>query len=87
MPISKEQFNEGREGEPIISKIQDFLALNRDRAFTEGEILKNLYPEHTAWPADHNGFNSAVPLLAYAGKIEVRHISTSEGIQVYFRAK
>lgn len=87
MPISKEEFDKGRREEPIIDKIRDFLESNKDKAFTEDEILRRLYPEHTAWPIDRISFNSAVLILAYAGKIETRYITSSEGIQIYFRTK
>lgn len=87
MPISKEEFEKGRKGDPIIDKIQDFLESNRDGAFTEDEILRRLYPEHTAWPVDRTSFNSAILILAYAGKIETRYVTTPEGIQLYFRVK
>jgi hypothetical protein len=87
MPISKEAFEKGRKEDPIIDKIQDFLESNKDKAFTEDEILRRLYPEHTAWPVDRISFNSAVLILAYAGKIETRYVTASEGIQIYFKAK
>lgn len=87
MPISKDEFDRGRREDPIIDKIRDFLESNKDKAFTEDEILRRLYPEHTAWPIDRIGFNSAVLILAYAGKIETRYVPTSEGVQIYFRAK
>ena len=64
-----------------------FLESNKDKAFTEDEILRRLYPEHTAWPVDRISFNSAVLILAYAGKIETRYVTTSEGVQIYFSAK
>ncbi len=87
MPISKEEFDKGRREDPIIDKIQEFLESNKDKAFTEDEILRRLYPEHTAWPVDRISFNSAVLILAYAGKIETRYVTTSEGLQIYFRTK
>jgi hypothetical protein len=87
MPISKEEFDKGRKDDPIIDKIRDFLETNKDKAFTEDEILRRLYPEHTAWPVDRISFNSAVLILAYAGKIETRYVTTSEGLQIYFRTK
>lgn len=87
MPISKEEFDKGRREDPIIDKVREFLESNKDKAFTEDEILRRLYPEHTAWPVDRISFNSAVLILAYAGKIETRYVTTSEGIQIYFSAK
>lgn len=87
MPISKEEFDKGRREDPIIDKIQEFLESNKDKAFTEDEILRRLYPEHTAWPVDRISFNSAVLILAYAGKIETRYVTTTEGLQIYFRTK
>lgn len=87
MPISKEEFDKGRSEDPIIDRIRDFLESNKDKAFTEDEIIRRLYPQHTAWPVDRVSFNSAVLILAYAGKIETRYVTTSEGLQIYFRAK
>lgn len=87
MPISKNEFDRGRRDDPIIDKIRDFLESNKDKAFTEDEILRRLYPEHTAWPFDRISFNSAVLILAYAGKLETRYVTTSEGVQIYFSAK
>lgn len=87
MPISKEEFDKGRREDPIIDKIRDLLESNKDKAFTEDEILRRLYPEHTAWPVDRISFYSAALILAYAGKVETRYVSTPEGLQIYFRAK
>lgn len=87
MPISKDEFDRGRREDPIIDKIRDFFESNKDKAFTENEILRRLYPDHTAWPDDRIGFNSAVHILSYAGKIETRYVMTSSGVELYFRAK
>jgi hypothetical protein len=77
MPIDKNDFDKGRSDEPIISKIQKFLESNKDKAFTEEEIIGHLYPDHIAWPGDTIAFSSAVLILAYAEKIELRYINTS----------
>jgi hypothetical protein len=77
----------GRSDEPIISKIQKFLESNKDMAFTEEEIIGHLYPDHIAWPGDTIAFSSAVLILTYAEKIELRYINTSSGTKPYFRAK
>jgi hypothetical protein len=87
MPISKNDFDNGRSEDPIIHRIQDFLESNREKAFTEEEIMGHLYPEHIAWPGDTIAFNAAMLILAYAGKIELRYINTGSGIKTYFRAK
>jgi hypothetical protein len=87
MPITKIEFDKGRSEDPIIHKIQDFLESNKDNAFTEEEIMKQLYPEHIGWPGDTIAFNTAMLILAYAGKIELKFINTSLGIKTYFRAK
>ena len=87
MPISRDEFDSGRKDNPIIDKIQEFLDSNKDKAFTEDEILRQLYPDHTAWPIDRIGFNSAVLILLYAGKIETRYVTNSGGVNVYFGAK
>lgn len=87
MPISRNEFDGGRRDDPIIDKIRDLLESNKDKAFTEDEILRRLYPDHTAWPVDRISFNSAVLILAYAGKLETRYVTTSEGVQIYFSAK
>lgn len=87
MPISKEEFDKGRREDPIIGKILDFLESNKDEAFTEDEILRRLYPDHTAWPGDRIGFNSAILILTHTGKIETRLVTTSAGVKIYFRAK
>ena len=84
MPINKNDFDEGRIGDTIIGRIQTFLGSNKD-AYTEGEILTSLYPDHHAWPGDHNGFNNAMHILAYAGKVETRHVTTDAGVQTYYR--
>lgn len=87
MPISKDEFDKGRREDPIIDRIQGFLGSDKDKAFTEDEILRRLYPDHTAWPGDRIGFNSAMLILAHAGKIETRYITTRAGVEIYFRAK
>jgi hypothetical protein len=87
MPISKDEFDKGRKEDPIIDKIQHFLESNKDKAFTEDEILRRLYPDHTAWPGDRIGFHSAILILSHAGKIETRYVTTRAGIEIYFRAK
>jgi hypothetical protein len=80
-------FDKGRSDEPIISKIQKFLESNKDKAFTEEEIIGHLYPDHIAWPGDTIALSSAVLILAYGEKIELRYINTSSGTKPYFRAK
>jgi hypothetical protein len=87
MPISKDEFDKGRREEPIIDKIREFLESNKDKAFTEEEILRRLYPDHAAWPGDRIGFHSAILILSYAGKIETRYVMTSTGVELYFTAK
>jgi hypothetical protein len=84
MPINKNDFDKGRIGDTIIGRIQTFLGSNKD-AYTEGEILTSLYPDHHAWPGDHNGFNNAMHILAYAGKVETRYVTTDAGVQTYYR--
>jgi len=74
MPISKNDFNMGRSEDPIIHRIQNFLESNKDFAYTEEEIMNHLYPEHIAWPGDTIAFSSAMLILAYAGKIELRYV-------------
>jgi hypothetical protein len=63
MPISKDEFDKGRSEDPIISKIENFLEANNEKAFTE-EIMGHLYPEHIAWPGDTIAFGSAMLILA-----------------------
>ena len=85
MPISKEDFEKGRKEEAIIDRIQNFLASNKN-AYTEQEILKRLYPDHHAWPRDHNGFANAMHILTYAEKVKTRYVSTDAGVQIYYGA-
>jgi hypothetical protein len=87
MPITKDEFNMGRSEDSIITKIQNFLESNKEKAFTEEEIMGQLYPEHIAWPGDTIAFGSAMLILAYAGKIELRYVNTGSAVQTYFRAK
>jgi hypothetical protein len=87
MPITKTEFEKGRSEDPIIHRIENFLESNKANAFTEEEIMGHLYPEHIAWPGDTIAFGSAMLILAYAGKIELRYINTSLGVKTYFRAK
>jgi hypothetical protein len=87
MPISKSDFDKGRSEDPIISKIQKFLESSKEMAFTEEEIMGHLYPEHIAWPGDTIAFGSAMLILAYAEKIELRYVNTGFGVKTYFRAK
>ncbi len=87
MPTSKDEFDKGRREDLIIDKIHDFLESNKDKAFTEDDILRHLYPDHAAWPGDRIGFNSAILILSYAGKIETRYVTTRTGVEIYFRAK
>ncbi|HKU50549.1 MAG TPA: hypothetical protein VJP79_11400 [Nitrososphaera sp.] len=87
MPITKSEFEKGRSEDPIIHRIQGFLESNREYAYTEEEIMKHMYPEHIAWPGDTIAFNSAMLILAYAGKIELRYINAELGVKTYFRAR
>lgn len=87
MPINKDDFDKGRSDEPIISKIQKFLESNKDKAFTEEEIIEHLYLGHIAWPGDTIAFRSAVLVLGYPEKIELKYINTGAGTMAYFRAK
>jgi len=87
MPISKKDFDDGRSEDPIISKIQKFLESNKEKAFTEEEIMGHLYPEHIAWPGDTIAFSSAMLILAYAGKIELRYVNIGSVVKTYFMAK
>lgn len=87
MPISKIEFDKGRSEDPIIHKIQSYLESNKDQAFTEEEIMKHLYPEHIAWPGDTFAFSSAMLILAFAGKVELKYIEVDIGVKTYFRAK
>ncbi|HJS82059.1 MAG TPA: hypothetical protein VJ742_04405 [Nitrososphaera sp.] len=87
MPITRSEFEKGRSEDPIIHKIESFLESHRDYAYTEEEIMKHLYPEHIAWPGDTISFSSAMLILAYAGKIELRYINVALGVKTYFRAK
>ena len=84
MPINKNDFDNGQIEDAIIHRIQTFLGSNND-AFTEAEILTRLYPNHYAWPGDHNGFANAMHILAYAGKVETRHVTSGTGVQTYYR--
>jgi hypothetical protein len=87
MPISKDEFAKGRAEDALIVKIQTFLKSNKEKAFTEEEIMKHIYPEHIAWPGDTIAFSSAMLILAYAAKIELRYVNTDSGIKTYFMAK
>lgn len=87
MPIPGIEFDKGRNEDQIIDRIQAFLKSNKEQAFTEDEILRGLYPEHIAWPGDHIGFNSAVFLLTYAGKIESKHATSGVRTEIYYKAK
>jgi hypothetical protein len=87
MPITKEDFAKGRTEDALIVRIQNFLESNNEKAFAEEEIMRHLYPDHIAWPGDTFAFSSAMLILAYAGKIELRYINTGSGVKIYFRAK
>lgn len=87
MPITKDEFDKGRNEDLMTDKIQAFLKSNREQEFTEDEILRGLYPEHTAWPSDRIGFNNAVFLLTYAEKIESKHATFGTRVEIYYKAK
>lgn len=87
MPISIAEFAKGHSEDPIIHRIQSFLESNRDHAYTEEEIMEQLYPGHVAWPGDTIAFGSAMLILAYAQKIELRYITTDSWTKTYFKAK
>lgn len=87
MPISKAAFDEGHNEDPMIDKIQTLLDSDRNKAFTENEILRQLYPEHIAWPGDRTSFISAASFLAHAKKIETKYVTSGAGHELYFRAK
>jgi hypothetical protein len=44
MPITKDEFDKGRSEDPIITKIQNFLESNKEKAFTEEEINGTTLP-------------------------------------------
>ena len=88
MPITKDDFNKGRIENLMIRQIQSMLEANKDKAFTEEEILRIIYPEHIGWPIDRTVFNVAVMILEYLGKVEARYVADSDGaISIYFNAK
>lgn len=87
MPITKDEFAKGRAEDALIVKIQNLLESNKEKAFTEEEIMGHLYPEHIAWPGDTIAFSSAMLILAYAEKIELRYVNTGSGVKTYFKAK
>lgn len=87
MPISKNDFAKGRAEDALIVKIQSFLDANKDKAFTEEEIMRHFYPDHIAWPGDTFAFSSAILILAFAGKVELRYINISSGVKTYFSSK
>ena len=87
MPISKAAFDEGHNEDPMIDKIQALLDSDKNKAFTENEILKQLYPEHIAWPGDRISFISTASFLAHAKKIETKYVTSGAGHELYFRAK
>jgi hypothetical protein len=87
MPLSKTEFEKGHSEDPIIHRIQSFLESSKDYAYTEEEIMNRLYPGHIAWPGDTIAFGSAMLILAYAEKIELRYVTTDSGTKTYFRAK
>lgn len=87
MPITKDEFAEGRAEDALIVKIQNLLESNKEKAFTEEEIMGHLYPEHIAWPGDTIAFSSAMLILAYAEKIELRYVNTGSGVKTYFKVK
>ena len=87
MPITKDDFDKGRAEDALIVKIQNFLESNKEKAFTEEEIMKHLYPEHIAWPGDTIAFSSAMLILAYDEKIELRYVDIDSGRKTYFIAK
>lgn len=49
--------------------------------------MKHLYPEHVAWPGDTLAFSSAMLILAFAGRVELKYIEVDIGVKTYFRAK
>ena len=49
--------------------------------------MKHLCPEAIAWPGDTISFDSAMLILAFAGKVELRYINVALGVKTYFRAK
>ena len=44
------------------------LESSKDKAFTEDEILKVLYPTHVGWPIDHTVFNVVIMILEISRK-------------------
>ena len=72
MLINKNDFDKGRSDEPIISQIQKFPESNKDKAFTEEEIIGHLYPDHIAWPGDTIAFSSAMLILSIRRKDRIK---------------
>ena len=84
MPISIEEFKQGKVIEGSSKIVLDFLKLNRDQAFTQDEIIKGVNPNPT--PESFIHFLAAMAPLRLQGLVERREISTASGSELYYHA-
>ena len=84
MPISIEEFQEGKLVDGSSKIVLDFLLSHGDQAFTEEEIIKGVNPEPT--PESFVHFLAAMAPLQFQGLVERRQISSAGSSELYYRA-
>ena len=91
MPITKDEWNSGRTGDTLESRIVTFLTNNRSKAYNVSEITAYLYPMQYQSFADIvldvlNNFNvrEALRTLCKEGKVSVKSVKKPIWEQEYY---
>ena len=101
MPISSDEWKEGRTQETTETRILNFLGSNKDKAFTIYEIIEYINPSSLVDPTESWtqigvtiiadvmkswSITQAVERLMEEGKISAKEIETPEGAETYYKA-
>ena len=101
MPIGSDEWKEGRTQDTTETRILNFLQSNKEKAFTEYEIIEEINPLipwalTEDWKTISKKFlvnffkaypiNQALERLMEEGKVEAKEIETSEGKKTYYKA-
>ena len=84
MPISVDEFLQGKAIHGSSKIVLDFLKSNRNQAFTQDEIIKGVNPNPTSESFIH--FLAAMAPLQLQRLVERREISTPKGSKLYCKA-
>jgi len=84
MPISIDEYQQGKVVDGSSKIVLDFLKSNRNQAFTQDEIIKGVNPNPTSESFIH--FLAAMAPLQLQGLVERREVRTTKDSELYYRA-